>query len=519
MGELVVGGCYDGSVHGFRRGADGRFELVFAYKSHLSCVKCVAAGGAWLASGGTDEVVRVYALGRLQEAAELLEHTDTVLSLAFIGARFLLSGGADGKICLWRTKDWNCVAQLRGHKPGPCTSIAAHPGGAVALSTSSDNSLRMWDLEAARPASRLKVDGAKVLGLACWAPAGERFAVIADDRRALAFAVAAASGKPFASLALPARCNALLWLSDGELAAGLENGDLVVLDCDTAATVATMRCGARVRSLACMPGGLVAAGLSTGELQIWDRVTGIKEGELRVGSGAHLTCAVFASVPTGPGEAHQPPQPPQPPQQHKGAAPKPEKHAKAQKQATRETSKDAASPKAPSKRDMPEKPNKVGKGASKGAPASAAPAAVAPAVAARAAPAAAAVAPAAAAKPSKGAPAAAAKPSKVAVPEKAASKGAPAAAAKPSEGAPAAAAKPSRDAPAEAGKLTRAGKLAKAGKPAAAGKPASASNPAAAGKLAAAAGDHGKPAAAKADKRAAESGSNERPGKVRRGKH
>ena len=446
MGELVVGGCYDGSVHGFRRGADGRFELVFAYKSHLSCVKCVAAGGAWLASGGTDEVVRVYALGRLQEAAELLEHTDTVLSLAFIGARFLLSGGADGKICLWRTKDWNCVAQLRGHKPGPCTSIAVHPGGAVALSTSSDNSLRMWDLEAARPASRLKVDGVKVLGLACWAPAGERFAVVADDHRALAFAVADASGKPFASLALPARCNALLWLSDGKLAAGLESGDLVVLDCDTAATVATMRCGARVRSLACMPGGLIAAGLSTGELQIWDRATGIKEGELRVGSGAHLTCATFASVPTGPGETPQP----QPPQQHKSAAPKPGKLAMAQqKQATHETSKDAAplKLKAPSKQD------------------------------------------------------------------------APAAAAKPSKNAPAAAAKPSKDASAEAGKLAKAGKPEKAGKPAPAGKPVSASKPAAAGKLAAAAGDHGKPAAAKAEKRAAERGSNERPAKVGRGKH
>ena len=160
----VAIGCYDGSIAGWdvdvgfvgdAGNESSRSELVFAYKAHNSCVKCIAAGdmkGKYMSSGGTDDAVRVYDAVRLKELGALEMHEGNVNCVTFVGSKHMISGGEDGKLCMWRTSDWLCVHELKGHKIGPVTSIVPHPSGKLAFSTSTDNSLRLWNLMNGRAA-------------------------------------------------------------------------------------------------------------------------------------------------------------------------------------------------------------------------------------------------------------------------------------------------------------------------------------------------------------------------------
>ena len=123
----------------------------------------------------------------LSRYGTLQRHTDSVTALAFAGDTHLLSGGKDGQLLVWRVKDWECVHTLLGHKPGPVTSVAVHPSGKVALSTSRDRSLRLWDLVNGSAATRLAVESCRELGQACWSPGGGLFAVVGDGKPTLLY--------------------------------------------------------------------------------------------------------------------------------------------------------------------------------------------------------------------------------------------------------------------------------------------------------------------------------------------
>lgn len=155
----IVVGCYDGSIHGWqsKEGEENKdkrgmsFELKFAYSSHQSCIKSIAMLPNLMVTGGTDEIIQVYDLLKNKEMGILEKHEGSVNSLAFVQNTHLLSGGQDGKLFIWRTKGWECIHELKGHKLGPVICIASHPTASIALTTSRDNNLRMWDLSVGKP--------------------------------------------------------------------------------------------------------------------------------------------------------------------------------------------------------------------------------------------------------------------------------------------------------------------------------------------------------------------------------
>ena len=81
---VVVAGSYDRVLYGLqtephkRSGQDDQtFEPIFIFPAHISCVKAVAAspqGGKWLATGGTDETIKVWDLRRKKEIGSLQQH-------------------------------------------------------------------------------------------------------------------------------------------------------------------------------------------------------------------------------------------------------------------------------------------------------------------------------------------------------------------------------------------------------------------------------------------------------------
>ncbi|CAJ0632631.1 15379_t:CDS:2 [Entrophospora sp. SA101] len=106
---------------------------------------CVAVSGRYLASGSTDEVIKLYNLKKRKELGSLLKHEGSITTLKFYNKTNMLSGSDDGLICIWRTKDWECLKNLKGHK-GRVNSLDIHPTGKIALSVSIDKTVILWNL-------------------------------------------------------------------------------------------------------------------------------------------------------------------------------------------------------------------------------------------------------------------------------------------------------------------------------------------------------------------------------------
>jgi protein MAK11 len=83
-----------------------------------------------------------------------------------------LTGTEQGKISIWRCKDWTNLHTLKGHRK-PITAIALHPSDRLAISTGKDRRLYLWNLIKARAAYKVQMD--VVLEEIHWSPCGQFF--------------------------------------------------------------------------------------------------------------------------------------------------------------------------------------------------------------------------------------------------------------------------------------------------------------------------------------------------------
>jgi hypothetical protein len=91
-----------------------RLPSAFAVDAHIGSVRCVASshGGKWLASGGSDENIRVYDMRKTKMFGVLHKHTSSVTSLEFFGDSHLISAAEDGSLLVWAAANWQCVFEL-----------------------------------------------------------------------------------------------------------------------------------------------------------------------------------------------------------------------------------------------------------------------------------------------------------------------------------------------------------------------------------------------------------------------
>ncbi|CDU25399.1 related to MAK11 protein (maintenance of killer toxin-encoding satellite M1 dsRNA) [Sporisorium scitamineum] len=159
---------------------------IFTFPAHISSIRTVATAGAdskWLATGGTDEIVKVWDLRKRREVGQLTGHEGTITSLVFASRTYLLTTSADSHINLYRTRDWALLRTLKGHI-GRINSAAPHPTGRLALSVGSDRTIRMWDLMRGQAAASTRI-GIEA-DLVRWDTLGSRFVVLAY-RQAMIF--------------------------------------------------------------------------------------------------------------------------------------------------------------------------------------------------------------------------------------------------------------------------------------------------------------------------------------------
>lgn len=152
-----------------------QFKPRFTDQGHAGCIKSVACNGRYLASGSTDETIRLFDMRKHVEIGTLVQQSGSITTLAFTSEGHLLSASEDGTICIWKCKTWDCEKVLKGHR-GAITSISVHPSGRLALSVSKDKTIRTWNLLTGRCAytTTLKNAGEIVR----WSPSGDSYAVV-----------------------------------------------------------------------------------------------------------------------------------------------------------------------------------------------------------------------------------------------------------------------------------------------------------------------------------------------------
>ncbi|KAF8605791.1 WD40 repeat-like protein [Ceratobasidium sp. AG-I] len=183
----IVVGTYEKLLYGL----EGRFETgkdsldqpaltltpIFIFPAHVACVRAVAAspqGGKWLATGSTDEIIKVWDLRRRKEVGGLIQHQGSITHLSFPSRSHLLSASEDGTLGLFSTRDWVLLRTLKGHK-GKINDVAMHPSGKLALSVGKDRTLRMWDMMRGKGAASTKLG--KEGELVRWSLSGKLFVV------------------------------------------------------------------------------------------------------------------------------------------------------------------------------------------------------------------------------------------------------------------------------------------------------------------------------------------------------
>ncbi|KIY70261.1 WD40 repeat-like protein [Cylindrobasidium torrendii FP15055 ss-10] len=177
----LVAGSYEKLLYGLEGtiAEDSTFTLkpIFIFPAHVSCIKAVASsphGGKWLATGSTDEIIKVWDLRRRKEVGGLMHHEGSITHLSFPSRSHLMSASQDGTLCLFRARDWAVLRSLKGHK-GPVNGIAVHPSGKVAVSVGKDRTLRLWDLMRGRGVASTKLG--KEGELVRWSTDGKLLAV------------------------------------------------------------------------------------------------------------------------------------------------------------------------------------------------------------------------------------------------------------------------------------------------------------------------------------------------------
>ena len=123
--------------------------MKYAVETHVGTIRTIAMhyvnNVPYLVSGGVDESIRLFNLSEAREQGTILFHHGDISALAFAGDDIMLSAGSDGKVVLWKTKDWSRLRNLGSHK-STVSHLCVHPSNKVALSVGVDRTLRLWNL-------------------------------------------------------------------------------------------------------------------------------------------------------------------------------------------------------------------------------------------------------------------------------------------------------------------------------------------------------------------------------------
>jgi WD40 repeat protein/serine/threonine protein kinase len=162
----------------------GLVEQLAQWQAHEQDVfaLAVSSDNQTLATGGLDNLVRLWDWTTGTMLLNLERHTDAVWSVVFSPDGQTLasaSGSVDGTIRLWNVADGTMREALVGHVDGT-SCLAFSPNGQIFASGSWDTTIRVWNAADGALISTLEGHAAPVLGLA-FSPDGQVLASASED--------------------------------------------------------------------------------------------------------------------------------------------------------------------------------------------------------------------------------------------------------------------------------------------------------------------------------------------------
>ena len=121
----------------------------FAFAASDSQLSCMASEGNLIAVAGTEEIVRLFDLKKKMSCGEFSGgvHECKITALAITKAQtFLLSGGEDGKIAIWRINDGMLLHELKIMNKSRVVSMSVHQSDRMMLALYANGMLRLWNL-------------------------------------------------------------------------------------------------------------------------------------------------------------------------------------------------------------------------------------------------------------------------------------------------------------------------------------------------------------------------------------
>src|SRR5262249_32429834 len=140
---LTATACLAGHAEGATRTLTGHGGEVLAV--------AFAPDGRLLASGSSDQTIRLWDPGTGEERKLLRGHTGAVRTLAFAApnSQLLASGSADGTVRIWDVAQGREIKTLSGHL-GAIRGVAFAPDGQSLATVDDNGSLRLWDWKAGK---------------------------------------------------------------------------------------------------------------------------------------------------------------------------------------------------------------------------------------------------------------------------------------------------------------------------------------------------------------------------------
>jgi serine/threonine protein kinase len=254
----------------------GVWREVATLRGHGNWVNSVSFSpdGKFLASGSSDETVKVWAVGSWREVVTLRGHGGDVNSVSFSpDGKFLASGSSDDTVKtvkVWEVGSWQEVATLRGHG-SYVWSVTFSPDGKFLASGSDDNTVKVWAVGRWREVATLR-HGSSVWSVT-FSPDGKFLASGSWDNTVKVWEVG--SWREVATLRHRSRVSSVSFSPDGKfLASGDSDGRVKVWEVGSWRGVATLWHRDSVYSVAFSPDGKF---LASGHWDIWDMTINVWE--------------------------------------------------------------------------------------------------------------------------------------------------------------------------------------------------------------------------------------------------
>lgn len=132
-----------------------RCRILEGHKGRV-CSVAFSPDGTCIASGSTDDTVRVWDVVTGQTVTQFKAHAGGILSVSYSpDGVYIASGSHDKTIWVWSISSGNLVTQLKGHT-GAVRSVAFSPDGKRIASGSDDHTVRVWDAKTGGMVSQLE---------------------------------------------------------------------------------------------------------------------------------------------------------------------------------------------------------------------------------------------------------------------------------------------------------------------------------------------------------------------------